>query len=50
MAKSKYDQLRNGELGCRVVEFGSAAMHEIGLGSPDLCEVIVLGGQATGES
>jgi hypothetical protein len=48
VAKTKYDLLRRGALGCRVVEFGVAAMHEIGLGSPDLCEVIMLSGQANG--
>jgi SAM-dependent methyltransferase len=44
VANSKYDQLRAGDLGCRIVEFGRDAMREFGLGSPDLCEVIVLNG------
>jgi SAM-dependent methyltransferase len=42
VAKTKYDQLRAGAFGCRIVEFGRDAMRELGLGSPDLCEVIML--------
>jgi SAM-dependent methyltransferase len=48
VAKSKYDQLRDGALECRVVEFGRDAMREMGLGSPDLCEVMMLSGQGAG--
>jgi hypothetical protein len=44
VATAKYDQLRDGALECRVVEFGRESMREMGLGNPDLCEVMMLSG------